>query len=153
MLKEAIVSKQHKVSTIFLSVFFTRVGCSHILCEQQQLEFHIVDTTQDPILASQDLGIVKIVLNINRRTPQLIKLHPKLFQGLRCLKNPYNIEIHPSVAPVVCPPQNQLVTLRERLKQTSSEMENIGVIRKVDEPTDWVPKSRKSIGYHHKIHS
>ena len=78
-------------------------------------------------------------------------MHPRLFQGLGCLKTPYHIETDPSVAPVVCPPRNQPVALRERLKQTLSEMESVGVIKKVDEPTDWVnslvvfekPKSKK----------
>ena len=130
------------------------VGCTRLMCEHRQLEFHIVDTTQDPILglsASQELGIVKIVLNIDRGTPQLTKRYPKLFQGLGCLKSPYHIEIDPSVTPVVCPPRNQPVALRERLKQTLNEMESMGVIRKVDVPTDWVnslvvfekPKSKK----------
>ena len=117
------------------------VGCSRLECEHQQLDFNIVDTQQDPILglsASQKLGIIKIVLNISCSMTHLTKIHAKLFQGLGCLKNPYHIEIDTSVASVVCPPRNQPVALRERLKQTLNDMVTTGVIRKVDEPTDWV---------------
>ena len=69
---------------------------------------------------------------------QITRMHPRLFQGLGCLKTPYHIETDLSVAPVVCPPRNQPVALREQLKQTLSEMESVGVIKRVDEPTDWV---------------
>ena len=56
-----------------------------------------------------------------------------------------------SVTPVVSPPRNQPAAIRERCKETLDEMEATGVIRKVDEPTEWVnslvviekPKSKK----------
>ena len=51
---------------------------------------------------------------------------------------PYHIEIDPSVNPVVTPCRNHPVAIREQLRQTLNEMEAMGVIRKVDEPTDWV---------------
>ena len=117
------------------------MGCTHLYCQQKQLLFYVVDTTQDPILglsASQKLGIVKIILNITHDKDRFVKLHPKLFKGLGCLKMPYHIEIDPSVNPVVTPCRNHPVAIREQLRQTLNEMEAMGVIRKVDEPTDWV---------------
>ena len=122
-------------------------------CQNKPTDFYIVETTQDPILGlstSQQLGIIKIVLNIDS-TGYFIEKHPKLFQGLGCLKTPYHIQIDPSVPPVVSPPRNQPAAIRERLKKTLDEMEATGVIRKVDEPTEWVnslvvvekPKSKK----------
>ena len=119
------------------------LGRSHLSCRQKKLLFYVVDTTQDPILglsASQELGIIKIVLNIMQgsASDQLIMMYPKLFKGLGCLKAPYHIQTDPSVIPVITPCRNHPVAIRDRLKQTLNEMEAMGVIRKVDQPTDWV---------------
>ena len=65
------------------------------------------ETTQNPILGlstSQELGIIKIVLNVDS-TSAICKRHPKLFQGLGCLKTPYHIQIDSSVPPVVSRPE------------------------------------------------
>ena len=124
-------------------------GRSCLSCQNKLIDFYIVDTTQHPILglsASQELGIVKIVLNINSSTYQFTKMFPKLF-----LKVPYRIQIDPSVTPIVNPPRNQPAAIRDRLKETLNDMETMGVVRKVDEPTEWVnslvviekPKSKK----------
>ena len=119
------------------------LGRSHLSCRQKKLLFYVVDTTQDPILglsASQELGIIKIVLNIMQgsASDQLITMYPKLFKGLGCLKAPYHIQTDPSVIPVITLCRNHPVAIRDRLKQKQNEMEAMGVIRKVDQPTDWV---------------
>ena len=130
------------------------VGCSRITCQQRPLLFYVVDTTQDPILglaASQNLGIVKIVLNIAHDTKHPVAQFPKLFKGLGCLKTPYHIQTDSSITPVVNPPRNQPVAIRDRLKNTLDDMEKMGVVRRVDGPTDWVnslvvvekPKTKK----------
>ena len=133
------------------------VGCSRITCQQRPLLFYVVDTTQDPILglaASQNLGIVKIVLNIAHDTKHPVAQFPKLFKGLGCLKTPYHIQTDSSITPVVNPPRNQPVAIRDRLKNTLDDMEKMGVVRRVDGPTDWVnslvvvekPKTKKTAG-------
>ena len=55
-----------------------------------------------PILglrASQELGIIKIVLNVSNATQSIINEHPALFKGLGCLKMPYKIQVDTSVLP------------------------------------------------------
>ena len=42
------------------------------------------------------------------------------------------------VTPIVSPPRKITAALRKRVKKALSDMENDGVIQKVDEPTDWV---------------
>ena len=47
------------------------VGCSNLCCRQKEILFYIVDTTLDPISdlsASQELDIIKIVLNITEES-------------------------------------------------------------------------------------
>ncbi len=128
-------------------------GRTSLRTQDKPIDFYIVETTQNPILGlstSQELGIIKIVLNVDS-TNCFFKRHSKLFQGLGCLTTPYHIKIDRSVTPVVSPPRNQPAAIRERLKETLDEMEATGVIRKVDEPTEWVnslvviekPKSKK----------
>ncbi|PIK56667.1 hypothetical protein BSL78_06389 [Apostichopus japonicus] len=44
----------------------------------------------------------------------------------------------PTVTPVLSPPRNQPAALRDTLKKTLNDMEQQGVIRNVDQPTEWV---------------
>ena len=129
-------------------------GHSRLTCQNKPIDFYIVDTMQDPILglsASQELGIIKIVLNVDSNGNCFTKTHPKLFQGLGCLQTPYQIQTDSSIIPVVSPSRNQPAAIRGRLKETLEEMEAMDVIRKVDKPTEWVnslvvvekPKSKK----------
>ena len=129
-------------------------GTTCLNCTNRKIEFYVVDTQQMPIMglrASQELGIIKIVLNVSDTTQSIINQHPTLFKGLGCLKIPYKIQVDTTVSPVIVPPRNQSAPLREHLKEALNEMETQGVIRKVDEPTQWVnslvvvekPKSRK----------
>ena len=56
------------------------VGCSNLRCRHKELLFYIVDTTQDPILglsASQELDIIKIVLNITLESDQFSQAYCK----------------------------------------------------------------------------
>ena len=84
-----------------------------------------------PILglrASQEFGIIKIVLNVTDTTQSIINQYPTLFKGLGCLKIPYKIQVDTTVPPVIVPLRNQPAPLRERLKQALKEMEMQGVI-------------------------
>ena len=105
-----------------------------------QLEFFVADTSQNPILglnASQELNLVKVVMNVNMQM-NTIQQFKDFFSGLGCLKQPYHIKLDPTVKPVISPPRNQPVTIRDRLKTELNKMESMGVIVAVEEPTDWV---------------
>lgn len=123
-------------------------------CCGQSLPFFVVETNQDPVLglkASQELNIIKIVHNVTQLTDQYITKYPKVFSGLGCFSKPYHIKVDPRVQPVITPVRNHPVALRDRLKETLDEMEKMNVIRKVDQPTEWVsslvvvekPKTKK----------
>jgi hypothetical protein len=57
--------------------------------------------------ASQELNLIKIIMNVNNGIGQAAEtIHekfPKVFKGLGCLKNPYHIEVDPTITPVVSP--------------------------------------------------
>ncbi|KAL5510119.1 hypothetical protein EMCRGX_G005608 [Ephydatia muelleri] len=107
------------------------VGSCQLQCKERFLEFFIVKTRQCPILsfqASKELDLIKVVTSI-ARTEDIIANFDVVFHGLGCLTEPYKIKIDHDIQPVVCPLRN--------LKELDN-MERLGVIKKVDIPTDWV---------------
>ncbi|CAC5421277.1 unnamed protein product [Mytilus coruscus] len=108
---------------------------------RQNCEFFVTDTNQSPLLgfkASHELGLIHVIMTVQTDVDDPVKSFPKVFTGLGCLEKPYHIKIDSSVNPVINPPRNIPAALREKLKGTLKEMEDKEVIRKVDEPTDWV---------------
>ena len=127
---------------------------------ETELMFHIVDTNQPGLLglrSSQDLGLIKVVMMTNTgeeqpkldvdvksdKSPQQLKeevmqKYANVFTGLGRLEKPYHIEVDPTVTPVVNPPRTIPAALRDRVKTELEDMEKLGVIRRVEEPTVWV---------------
>ena len=98
-------------------------GKASLNCEGRVVKFYIADTQQTLILglnASQELGIIKNILNVNSLNQCLIQKYPKLFKGLRYLKVPYKIKLDTTVTvpPVVVPTKNQPALLRDHLRVT-----------------------------------
>lgn len=93
-------------------------GTSHLKCTGRVVEFYIIDTYLTPILAaqaSQELGIVKIILNTNNQPKCVIEQYSTLFQELGCLKVPYKIKLDSTITLIVVLCRNQPAPLRERL--------------------------------------
>ena len=122
-------------------------GTCDIKCSYKDAEnvskFYIVETDSPAVLGLQsciDLGLIQLVMSVSESTgiSDTLEKYNNVFTGLGCLKDPYHIQIDESVSPVVHPPRRVPAALRDRLKSTLCDMEQMGVIRKVDEPTDWV---------------
>ena len=127
---------------------------------EHELTFHIVETNQPGLLgltASQDLGLIKVVMVAKTEEKQtepdkseevtklseelkeeVLQKYTQVFTGLGRLEKPYHIEVDPTVTPVVNPPRTVPAALRDRVKEELDDMERRGVVRKVEEPTDWV---------------
>ena len=54
------------------------------------------------------------------------------------LPSTYHIELKENAQPVVVPPRKLPFAMKQRVKKELYRMEKIGVIEKVDKPTDWV---------------
>ena len=106
------------------------------------LNFFIVKTNQCPILsfkASQELNLITVVMNVKtQELDDLVSEYSGVFDGLGCLDQPYYIKIDNTVQPIVYPPQNIPVALRECVREEIDRMEKLGVLKKVEEPTVWV---------------
>ncbi|PFX21908.1 Transposon Ty3-I Gag-Pol polyprotein [Stylophora pistillata] len=127
---------------------------------EQELTFHIVETNQPGVLgftSSRDLGLIEVIMANKREEDQtkpnrgkeakklseelkeeMLQKYKQVFTGFGRLEKPYHIEIDPTVTPVVHPPRNVPAALRDRVKKELDDMEKRGVVRKIEEPTDWV---------------
>ena len=72
--------------------------------------------------------------------------YKQMFKGLGCLPNMHTIKLDPTVQPVVHPPRRVPVSLRERVKSELHRMEQMGVIVKQTEPTEWVNSMVTRVG-------
>jgi transposase InsO family protein len=132
------------------------LGICNLQVEDRDRKFAIpavvVDIDAQPLMCLktlEELGIVKIlscdqehlsaVQEKQGLTRELIlKKYPDVFKGLGKLDGKYKIYTDETVQPVIHPPRKFPVPIREELKKRLAEMEEMGVIRKVTEPTDWV---------------
>ena len=64
--------------------------------------------------------------------------YSELFQGLGQFPRIHTMQTRPEVQPVVHAPRRVPFDLRDRLQSQLDKEESLGVIVKVDEPTDWV---------------
>ena len=84
---------------------------------------------------SIDPNFTKLTVDLKE---EVIKNHPKIFTAFVRLEKEYHIEVDPTVTPVINPPRAIPAALRNRVKEELDGMERKNVIRKVEEPTDWV---------------
>jgi len=106
--------------------------------------------------SSQNLGLIKVVMTANvergetttddssqttktshELKAEVFQKYAQVFTGLGRLEKPYHIEID-HVSPVINPLRTIPAALRERVNAESDHMKKRGVMRKVEEPTDWV---------------
>ena len=130
ILGKCLVKVQYKDITC-RRVFYVCKGPQHSLlgrelCEKLQLvkltcEIDAVNEEQSPM-----------------NYTQLIEEFKEVFDGLGNIPGEYRIEIDDKVPPVVHPCRKIPFPMHEKLKEEIQRMEELGVISKVNEPTDWV---------------
>ncbi|CAM4728520.1 unnamed protein product [Leuciscus chuanchicus] len=86
--------------------------------------------------ASVRLKLIARVDTINEETVN--KAYPKLCEGLGRVQNPYTIKLKPDAKPFSLKvPRRVPLPLMGNVKEELDRMEGLGVISRVDEPTDW----------------
>ncbi|XP_037093124.1 uncharacterized protein K02A2.6-like [Pollicipes pollicipes] len=68
----------------------------------------------------------------------LVKIYPDEFDKIGKFPGKYHIELKEEAQPVIHAQRKFSIHLREQLKAQLDEMETTGVIKQVQEPTDWV---------------
>ena len=93
----------------------------------------------------EDLGLVKRVYRINTAVNELndsvdaiVKNYAEVFRGLGSLPFTYKIQLKENAQPVVHAARRVPAPLKTRLKKELDRMTTMGVIKKIEEPTDWV---------------
>lgn len=139
-------------------------GCVSFLCrygegDWARATFYVVDTDGPAILglpSSRKLKLVTLHCAMSETGSKPIKdkedlrsRFPDRFRGIGRFPGTFHLTLREDAEPVVHPPRRLPIHLKDELEQELRRMEDIGVISKVTEPTDWVSSlavSRKSNG-------
>uniref|UniRef100_A0A3P9LFC2 ribonuclease H n=1 Tax=Oryzias latipes TaxID=8090 RepID=A0A3P9LFC2_ORYLA len=125
----------HKVAAIGKKqLIFEYKGKKH------QIEFEITQEDVSTIIEGTTclkIGLVQRVYAVGKEQ-DILKDYNDLFDGLGCLPGQHHIQIDPSVSPVVHAPRRIPVALRDRVVKELQRMENMGVIIRQTEATEWV---------------
>ena len=125
-------------------------GCARYLVrtkkEKEMLEFYVVSTQAPPVLgltSCLSLRLIKLILSVEKmqnpgqNQTDMIKEYSDVFEGLGTFPGVHKIHLKPDAVPVVHPPRRIPVALRDELEKELKRMEDLGVIVKVSESTDW----------------
>lgn len=143
------------------------IGKVQLKCHHKRqdywLEFQVIEQDAQTIIGAQSckrLGLIKRVHNVQNVTestdnpktddkgkpqkepskslPEILREYPDVFQGLGCLPGEHKIQLDPRVKPVVHPPRKVPLAIRDKVKEELDRMEELGVVSRQTEPTEWV---------------
>ena len=86
---------------------------------------------EKPATTAQELPIIKDLEGLRQE-------YPDRFEGIGCFSGKYHITLKPDAKPVIHAPRKCPIAMRPHVKAELDRLEGLKVIRKVDEPTDWV---------------
>ena len=132
-------------------------GVSSVKCNHKGrsviLSFHVTETEGPTMLGLRsclELGLVKLNCDSIQNSPiplgsirgdaktDLYKKYPDCFEGIGSFPGEHHIELRLDAEPMIHPPRRIPESLREPLRKELQRMTELGVIQKVDTPTDWV---------------
>ena len=88
--------------------------------------------------AIEALNIISCVRLVEADHKEIVDKFPQLFRGLGKMQCTYNIKLKPGSKPfALFTPRRIAIPLRPRVKEELQRMERLGVIEKVDKPTEW----------------
>ena len=104
--------------------------------------FEVIDQDVANILGLAtcvELKLVQRLDTINTQTADILDSYSDVFERLGCITDAsYHIKVDENAQPIVHTPRKVPVTLRPKVQQELKHMEELDVIEKVEEPTDWV---------------
>ena len=104
------------------------------------VQFFVVKTEAFPIIGlktCEQLNLIKRVYKLDVGYDSMLENYD-VFGDLGCLPEEYHIHVDPTIKPVVHPARRVPFALRDKLKSELDRMTLLGVIEKVEKPTDWV---------------
>ena len=121
-------------------------GKTTLTCEYKGkytlVEFEVVKQDVPNVLGLKtctEMKMVKHIDSIGSKTEDMLDDYKDVFTGLGCISDAtHHIKIDQDHQAVVHPPRRVPVTLRSKVKTELKCMEQLNVIERVHEPTDWV---------------
>ena len=103
---------------------------------------YVVDNLTQPLLgkpAILKLGLIRFIEAVTEEaTSPWVNKYASLFEGLGCFKTKATVRTKSSVEPFALPvPRRVPAARREPLRLELDRMVKLGVIEKVERPTDW----------------
>ncbi|XP_041485958.1 uncharacterized protein K02A2.6-like [Lytechinus variegatus] len=113
---------------------------------KHSVQCFIIPGNRQPLLGlrtSEDLYLVKRVYHVDKQTEiktgkTVVQDYDNVFVGLGCLPGKHHITLKDNAQPVQHACRKVPFPLQKKLKEELDKMENMNVIKQVDEPTDWV---------------
>ncbi|XP_054259874.1 uncharacterized protein K02A2.6-like [Macrosteles quadrilineatus] len=114
--------------------------------KKHKLIFEVIETPHNPLLGAQDcinLGLIlfdELVYQIQscKVSEKMLSSFPDIGNGLGCFEGHCEFKLDTSVRPIVVPPRRYPVALKKEIQDEIKRLEDLQVIKKVTEPTDWV---------------
>lgn len=108
-------------------------------------DVYVVTGLRLPLLgrpAIKALGLVARVDTLSLDSTETVKIQfPKPFQGLGKMEGEYEISLKADAEPFSLSTQRRIsLPLLPKVKQVLSRMESLGVISRVEQPTDWLAR-------------
>ena len=149
------IQQRKTVLTAYNNTQIPQFGYIELVCRHTEKNqwtntgFYIVDDTGPAILglsSSRTFEIVSIHCAINSELDHnhsdpvkiLKQQYPECFDKIGKFQGEYHIELQKEAQPVVHAQRKFPIQLRDKLKQELNRMEDLKIIEKVSEPTDWV---------------
>ena len=102
-------------------------------------ELFVADGLQVALLGRTAIGSLGLVSRVNVvHNEKYVTSHPNLFQGLRNAPGEYQIRLEEGAQPfALSTPRTVALPLLAKVKEELERMEKMGMITRVDGPTDW----------------
>ena len=114
----------------------------------QVMEFFVTDTDDIPILGKDACESMNLLRRVHvdgvtshskgMTKEDLLTEYSDVFSGVGMFEKEYDIEVDPSVRPVIQAPRKLPYAKYDQLKETIARLEEEEIIASVDKPTDWV---------------
>ena len=123
--------------------------------KKYRVEFAVIDEDYTPLLgssAAQQMRLITVqkenILQVSESVAQdnyqeldmkkITTSYHDVFTGLGCMEGTLHLEVDKSVLPSIMPPRRVPLTLKDRLKEELTRLERVNVIKREEEPTDWM---------------
>ena len=145
--RDTKIKKTNLKLTTYSKTNLRVLGVAKYPCETQRTRRSIV---LNPLLgssAAQQMGLITVqrenILQVRESYQELnmeriTASYPDVFQGLGCMEGALHLEVDESASPSIMPPRRVPLTLKERLKEELARLEKANMIKREEEPADWV---------------